>query len=66
MSEKMKKREDMPKGVMSPADSLGETTKNAGGMPPTWDPKEIFAENTPPKRYADNSTDEGNGSAEKD
>lgn len=42
--------------VKSPANSLGDTEQNSGGMPPTLDVTAIFAENTPPNQPAKNST----------
>lgn len=51
MAEKQSKE-----SVKSPADSLGDTKTNAGGMPPTWDVTKTFEENVPPDRPAANST----------
>lgn len=43
--------------VASPCSSIEGVTKNAGGMPPTMEPKAIWAENTPPNTPAKNSVD---------
>lgn len=49
--------DDKKTSVQSPASSIEGVRKNAGGMPPTWDTKQIFSENTPPNTTAKNSVD---------
>lgn len=41
--------------VESPSDSREGLANNCGGMPPTKDVKEIFADQTPPDRMAKGS-----------
>lgn len=49
------KSADPNKGLHSPS-GREQTIANSGGMPPTQDCKEIWAENTPPDRMARDST----------
>ncbi len=53
----MKDKSNSKESVKSPADSLGDTKANAGGMPPTWSVEKTFAENEPPNRPAGNALD---------
>lgn len=49
--------EPSKESVKSPSSSIEGVDKNCGGMPPTMEVKQIFAENTPPPTPAKNSTD---------
>lgn len=42
--------------VKSPSNSKEKTIQNAGGFPPTMEPKAIFSEAQPPSRAANDST----------
>lgn len=53
--EKTKQESSMKGQVKSPS-NREQTITNAGGMPPKWGVEKTFSENTPPNRYASDST----------
>lgn len=50
------KQESSNKGQVKSPSNREQTIANSGGQPPKWDVEKIFSENTPPKKYADDST----------